>query len=74
MYADRNAPVGYARLLTLDTWEFRHLGDLVNKGDAAGDGGMAREYQADRFEGRMATYGNVLCYKPSANMVATLPT
>lgn len=74
VYADRNAPVGYARVLTLDTWEFRHLGDLVNKGDAAGDGGMAREYQADRFEGRMATYGNALCYKPSANMVATLPT
>ena len=74
VYADRNAPVGYARLLQLDTWEFRHLGDLVNKGDAAGDGGMAREYQADRFEGRMATYGNMFCYKPAANMVATLPT
>lgn len=74
VYADRNAPVGYARLLQLDTWEFRHLGDLVNKGDAGGDGGMAREYQADRFEGRMATYGNVFCHKPSANMVVTLPT
>lgn len=74
VYADRNAPVGYGRILTLDTWEFRYLGELVNKGDAAGDGGMAREYQADRFEGRMATYGNVLNYKPAANMVATLPT
>ena len=74
VYADRNAPVGTARILTLDTWEFRHLGDLVNKGDAAGDGGLAREYQADRFEGRMSVYGNALCYKPAANMVATLPT
>ena len=74
VYADRNAPVGYARVLTLNTWEMKHLGDLVNKGDAAGDGGMAREYQADRFEGRMSFYGNLLCHKPSANMVATLPT
>lgn len=74
VYADRNAPVGYARLLQLDTWELKHLGDLVNKGDAAGDGGFAREYQADRFEQRMAFYGNMFCYKPSANMVCTLPT
>ena len=74
VYADRNAPVGYARLLQLDTWELKHLGDLVNKGDAAGDGGMAREYQADRFEGRMSFYGNVLCYAPHKNMVCTLAT
>ena len=74
VYADRNAPVGSARILTLNTWELRHLGDLVNKGDAGGDGGMAREYQADRFEGRMSFYGNMLCHKPAANMVAALPT
>lgn len=74
VYADRNAPVGYARLLQLDTWELKHLGDLVNKGDAAGDGGLAREYQADRFEGRMSFYGNLLCHAPSKNMVATLAT
>jgi hypothetical protein len=74
VYADRNAPVGTARILTLNTWEFRHLGDLVNKGDAGGDGGLARETLADRFEGRMSTYGNVLCYKPAANMVVNLPT
>ena len=74
VYADRNAPVGYARILTLNTWELKHLGDLVNKGDALGDGGMAREYQADRYECRFSFYGNLLCYKPAANMVATLPT
>lgn len=74
IYADRNAPVGYARILQLNTWELKHLGDFVNKGDAMGDGGMAREYQADRYEGRFSFYGNLLCYKPSANMVATLPT
>lgn len=74
IYADRNAPVGYARLLQLDTWELKHLGDLVNKGRAGSDAGMAREYRADRFEGRMAFYGNMICYKPSANMVCTLPT
>lgn len=74
VYADRNAPVGYARILTLNTWELKHLGDFINNGDAMGDGGMAREYRADRYEGRFSFYGNLLCYKPSANMVATLPT
>lgn len=74
VYADRNAPVGYGRLLQLDTWEIKHLGDLINKGDAGNDGGMAREYQRDAFEGRMSFYGNLICYKPSANMVCTLPT
>lgn len=74
VYADRNAPVGKARLLQLDTWQFKYLGDLVNRGDVAGDGGMAREYQADRFEGRMAVYGNLLCLQPSKNMVCSLPT
>ena len=74
VYADRNAPVGKARILTLNTWELKHLGDLVNNGSAGNDGGLAREYQADRFEGRMSFYGNLLCYKPAANMVANLPT
>jgi hypothetical protein len=74
VFADRNAPVGFGRLLTLSTWELKHLGDLVNKGDAGGDGGMAREYQADRFEGRFSFYGNMVCYAPHKNMVVTLPT
>jgi hypothetical protein len=74
VYADRNAPVGRARILTLNTWELKHLGDLVNNGSAGNDGGLAREYQADRFEGRMSFYGNLICHKPAANMVATLPT
>jgi hypothetical protein len=74
VYADRNAPVGRARILTLNTWELKHLGDLVNNGSAGNDGGLAREYQADRFEGRMAFYGNLICHKPAANMVAALPT
>lgn len=68
IFADRSAPVGYARLLQMDTWELKHLGDFVNKESGA------REYRADRVEGRMAFYGNMLCYKPSANMVVTLPT
>lgn len=74
VYADRNAPVGYARLLQMDTWVLKHLGDLVNKGDAGSDGGMAREILSDRYEGRFSFYGNLLCLKPSANMVATLGT
>ncbi len=72
-YADINAPVGYARLLQLDTWAFKHLGDLVNTADLDGSR-LAREVNADGFEGRLSVYGNVVCYKPSANMVCTLPT
>lgn len=74
MYADRSAPVGYARSLQLDTWELKHLGEFINKGDAGNDAGMAREILADRFEGRFSFYGNLLCHKPSANAVFTLPT
>lgn len=73
LFADVNAPVGYARLLQLDTWAFKHLGDLINTADLDGSR-LAREYQADRFEGRLSTYGNVVCYAPSKNMVCTLPT
>lgn len=74
MFADRNAPVGYARLLQLDTWELKHLGELINKGAEGNDSGMSREVNADRYEGRFAFYGNLLCEKPSANMNVTLPT
>ncbi len=74
VFADRNAPVGYARLLQMDTWQLKHLGDFVNKGDAGQDGGLARQILSDAFECRFSFYGNLLCYKPSANGVATLPT
>lgn len=73
LFADVNAPVGYARILQLDTWAFKHLGDLINVADMDGSR-LHREYQADRFEGRMSLYGNVVCYNPAANMAATLPT
>lgn len=74
VYADRNAPPGYARSLQMNTWELKHLGEMVNKGDAGGDGGMGREILADRYEGRFSFYGNLLCYSPKDNAVFTLPT
>lgn len=70
---DMNAPVGYARILQLDTWALKYLGDFINTADLDG-AKLAREYQADRFEGRLSFYGNVVCYNPDKNMVATLPT
>lgn len=73
VYADMNAPVGYARLLSLNTWALKYLGDMINTADLDG-AKLAREYQADRFEGRLSFYGNVVCYNPDRNMVATLPT
>lgn len=74
VFADINAPVGYARLLQMDTWAFKHLGDLVNTGADLDGARLSRETNADRFEGRLSVYGNILCYDPSANMVAKLPT
>lgn len=74
VYADRNAPVGYARSLQMNTWELKHLGEMINKGDAGQDSGLARQILSDAFECRFSFYGNLLCYKPSANAVATLPT
>lgn len=74
VYADRNAPVGYSRLLQMNTWQLKHLGDFINKGDAGQDGGMARQILSDAFECRFSFYGNLLCYKPSSNGVVTLPT
>lgn len=70
---DMNAPVSYARILQLDTWALKHLGDFVNTADLDG-AKLAREYRADRFEGRLSFYGNVVCYDPAKNMVALLPS
>jgi hypothetical protein len=74
VYADRNAPVGYSRLLQMDTWQLKHLGDFVNKGDAGNDSGLARQILSDAFECRFSFYGNLLCFRPASNGVVTLPT
>jgi len=71
--ADQNAPAAYARILTLDTWELKHLGDLFNFIDQDGSR-LSRVAADDAFEGRINFYGNVVCYAPHKNMVATLPS
>lgn len=70
---DQNAPSGVGRLLTLSTWKLRHLGDLVNVLDMDGSR-LLRESSADRFEGRMAFYGNLTCNAPGLNARLIMPT
>lgn len=73
IFADQNAPSGVGRLLQLDTWKLNYLGELVNILDRDGSR-LSREASADRFEGRMAFYGNVVCYAPGKNARLVLPS
>lgn len=70
---DQNAPSGVGRLLTLSTWKYRYLGDMVNLLDMDGSR-LLRESSADRFEGRMAFYGNLSCTAPGKNARLVMPT
>lgn len=70
---DQNAPSGVGRLLTLSTWKLRYLGDLINVLDMDGSR-LLRESAADRFEGRMAFYGNLTCNAPGKNARVVMPT
>lgn len=70
---DQNCPAGVGRLITLDTWALKHLGDMINLLDLDG-ARLSREESADRFEGRMALYGNIVCYAPAKNMRLVLPS
>lgn len=71
--ADQNAPAAVGRLLTMGSWELKHLGDLFNMLDLDG-ASLSREASADRFEGRVAFYGNMLCYAPGQNMRLVMPS
>jgi hypothetical protein len=70
---DQNAQAAVGNLLTLDTWELKHLGDMINLLDLDG-ARLSRESAADRFEGRMAFYGNMVCYAPGQNARLVLPS
>lgn len=70
---DQNCPSAVGRLVQLDTWAIKHLGDLINKLDLDGST-LSREASADRFEGRLAMFGNVVCYAPGKNMRLVLPS
>lgn len=70
---DQNAQAAVGNLLTLDTWAIKHLGDFINVLDLDG-ARLSREASADRFEGRMAFYGNVVCYAPGQNARLVLPS
>lgn len=72
--ADQNCPQGIGRLLTLDTWKLAYLGSSVfNLLDMDG-APLAREASADRFEGRIAFFGNSICLAPGRNARMVMPT
>lgn len=73
LVADQNCPAQVGWLLDLPTWKLKHLGDLPNMLDMDGSR-LSREASADRFEGRMAFFGNVYCTAPGNNMRVVLPT
>jgi hypothetical protein len=70
---DQNAQAAVGNLLTMDTWALKHLGDFINVLDLDG-ARLSRESGADRFEGRMAFYGNAVCYAPGQNARLVLPS
>jgi hypothetical protein len=70
---DQNAQAAVGNLLTMSTWAFKHLGDFINFLDLDGNT-LSREASADRFEGRLATYGNIVCYAPGQNARLVLPS
>lgn len=71
--ADANARPAVGELLTVETWALKHLADFLNTLDLDG-ASLSREASADRFEGRVAFYGNLLCYAPGKNMRLVLPS
>lgn len=71
--ADFNAPSAVGRLLTLNTWELSHMGELFNVLDQDG-ARVSRVYNSDAFEGRIAFYGNLGCYGPGRNARLVLPS
>lgn len=73
LIADQNAPPGIGRFLTPSTWELKYAGELFNTLDLDG-ASLSRVYNADQFEGRIAMYGNMVCYAPGQNLRSVLPT
>lgn len=70
---DQNAQAAVGNLLQINTWQLHHLGDMINMLDLDG-AKLSREHNADRFEGRMAMYGNVRCFAPGSNARLVLPS
>lgn len=72
VFSDPNCPSGTIYALTLDTWKFATLGDPMSIIDEDGKM-MLRESNADAFELRMATWGNLICDAPAYNGRAPAP-
>lgn len=71
--ADQNAPASIGRLLQMDTWQLKHLNEMFTFVDLDGNV-LSREASADRFEGRIAFFGNLVCFAPGKNMRLILPS
>lgn len=68
---DRNAPVGYANLMQMDTWKLASLGKAVRLFE--GDGlKMLRSSTSDALDIRTFSYANLGSTAPGLNAIVTL--
>lgn len=72
VFSDPNCPVGTIFALTMNTWKFATLGPPLSLVDEDGNV-FLREAQADAFELRLATFGNLICDAPAYNGRAPAP-
>lgn len=69
--SDRNCQALTCYLLTMDTWDFKSLGEAPQE-LTYGDGKTLRIANADAVEGRLGYYGNLICNAPGWNAVVKL--
>lgn len=70
---DINCPAGVGRLLTLNTWKLMFSKELAYMQNLDGDF-LSRVESADRYEGRIAFYGQLGCTAPGWNARVAMPT
>ena len=70
---DASVPVGHAFLLDMNSWSLKHMGDSVIN-DWTMDSLELIRHGDNGVEGQMFTYANLVCDKPKANCVITLPS
>ncbi len=69
MISDPFCPRGKCYLLTKSTWALKTQGKAPKFLDLDGAGRILREANADAYETRIGTRGNLICRDPESNMV-----
>lgn len=68
IFSDPHQPRGQARLNTMDTWEVRSIGELVQLVDDDGNQAV-RDPNADSFQIRNRSWPQLICHSPKDNGV-----